>query len=864
MRYMETLFQSEMATEDDIASLLEHHGQQLLQRPEAVLNALIPTVYSALDGVNKKRLHYYFQVISECSSSLEKDGKDIEQKMSDYWKAVADESLEASKVAQDLDFKRIAGLESLNHSLAMEEIVHHVNRSNVAPLAAMIGHLHDFAAGGRFPTSEEVYMAFIGKVLGVTFAESSQDEVAIDKPVDTVETLDIKYSVFCHHLDQLSAEDTLRVVEAILCKSVPICDRFIVEEPCGETLLALLALWTRVFGDAESLLRSRQQASTEISCQQVKALHTCCKTFTVLAKEKTVSGKQGWEVVNKVVHSVALLRSDAVSMKFLSYMVLGGCPLSAVLAVADCLSAEDSPLASGKDEERLTGPGAQYSGSQSTEVDPDNQSIITNLYLQILESALPDIEGTGKRSVIAVLTSLASDGNLEECDRREQNIHHHTQQSVWQCLSASACNLQIPPRTRINILELQEALRTGQLKGLDGLPLQWGDWDSGSTVEVDRAEGHEVSQSQSSLAALKSTELVRHLWPNKQITNQDLSTVDAATALFNNLIADASTQEHVLALRSLLVEWDTAFEAEPTKNTKAGETESWEEPEWGEGWEECEDDTTVHALHLCWATVLQRLAVDGCMKEVLQVLDGALAHPSTPLVNREEAEQLVSSVGAHNALSGLKLSLLLPYGPPQASALSKVEEEIKQAIQTDTIESSRSDPTNPGTSSVDEELIGLLIAAGVLPSVAGDAELSHLFAAICKTLGALAWRLQEHQLERLQGSKSTSLQGSNSLYLVTFPLFVAELARARLYPVAGALVMQFMRVPPALMVWNAAYVALKQYLSVLCEPGSSAEWSVREMQSNPYLPYTMQHLASRLKEVPQAGLSVLVKDMKPL
>jgi hypothetical protein len=64
--------------------------------------------------------------------------------------------------------------------------------------------------------------------------------------------------------------------------------------------------------------------------------------------------------------------------------------------------------------------------------------------------------------------------------------------------------------------------------------------------------------------------------------------------------------------------------------------------------------------------------------------------------------------------------------------------------------------------------------------------------------------------------------------------------------------------------WNAPYVALKQYLSVLCEPGSSTELSVREMQSSPYMPYTMQHLASRLKEVPQAGLSVLVKDMKPL
>lgn len=94
------------------------------------------------------------------------------------------------------------------------------------------------------------------------------------------------------------------------------------------------------------------------------------------------------------------------------------------------------------------------------------------------------------------------------------------------------------------------------------------------------------------------------------------------------------------------------------------------------------------------------------------------------------------------------------------------------------------------------------------------------------------------------------------------PGYLSELARVRLYPVVGVLVLQFMHMPPTLVVWNAACVASQAVLSVLCELGASTKLSVHAMQSSPYMPYTVQHLASWLKEVPQAGLSVLVKDTK--
>lgn len=371
--------------------------------------------------------------------------------------------------------------------------------------------------------------------------------------------------------------------------------------------------------------------------------------------------------------------------------------------------------------------------------------------------------------------------------------------------------------------------------GPDGLPLVWVDWDVPSIEqpeeEVEESRGIEDSlQSQSDLVISKSTELVRPLWPDREVTNDDLGTADTATALFNDLLADASTDEHLLALSSLLKTWNVIFEAE---NTEADD-----ESEWGEGWEDSDVDIKTHALHLCWNTILQRLVEAGLVRDALQALDGALAHPSSAILTEAEADELISNVKSRDISSALKVALLLPYNSLQVTMLGVLEDDLN---------------ADSGTS-VDEELIGLVLAAGVLPTVAGNPRYSRLFDALCWTLGLLAGQLQNHHLEE------DPVQDS-PLYLFAFPLFVADLTRARLYPVAGALVLQFMRVPASLTVWSAAYTALKRYLEFLCELKTDGG---RHARRGSYFPSTMQHLSDRMKEAPQAGLAMLVKDMKPL
>ncbi|KAG0610271.1 hypothetical protein M758_7G052400 [Ceratodon purpureus] len=892
MRQLESLFRSEMVTEDDVTIFWQQYEQELLERPQAVLDVLIPNVYTDLDGMNKYRLHQYFHVLADCASALENEGEYEGQRYSSYWRAVARESLEASKTAEHLDFKRIVGLESVEHSQAMQEVALQVDLSNVAQLATIINHLHDFAGDGQFPTSNDVYMALVEKVLGSTTLDESEIEGASFKQVEAFEILLRRYNDCRVCIDHLAVQDLLRVVDIILQRSVSLWNDVYTEDS-EQAVAFMLRLWTRAFGDAERSLRSKLQAyEGDASWQQMKAAYASCRTLLHLVDQNIVSGRQSWDVGNGVLKEAQspFLAGNLLSlishpsaeftgikpldacMKFLMQMVSAGCSLRAVLVVMDSLVADDQESATKGTEQEV----GQALDVKLGTLCQNFQQYIVKIYSLALDSALETCEpallnkdGSGDMDILlGLLTSLKSlqDGiDSEEQHTSWLSLLSETRQLVWQRLSGYAHNLQVPTRMRISVLELQEAFRMRELIGRDGHPITWSDWDSSSIEQVGGTRATDMFQSQNSLVALKSTELVRPLWPDKQITSEELATVDAATTLFTSLLADASTDEQFLALSSLLKEWNSVFEAESTEESPEVDDGS----EWGEGWEECDDDVKIHALHLCWKAFLQKLMLDGRIKDTLQVLDGVLAHPSPSILTEAEAGELLSSVKSHDILSALKVSLLLPYHSLQLAMLGLLEDELSASSQMDMVDyfqggfhpANASRKTVP-LSIVDEELVGLLLSAGVLSTVAGNSRFPRLFAAVCRPLGLLAGQLQNHQLEELQGS--SVLVQDNHLYLMAFPLFVAELTCARLYSVAGALVLQFMRVPPSLAVWSAAHTALKRYLEALSEFDTGAERYVANARRSLYMPFTMQRLADRMKEAPRTGLSVLAKDMKPL
>ena len=258
---MESLFRSEMVTEDDVTMFWQQYGHQLLERPEAFLDALIP-VYADLDGVNKNRLYQYFHVLADCAGSLENEGEYKGHGNSNYWRAVARQSLEASKIAEHMDFKRIVGLESVNYSQVLQEVALHVDLSNVDHIATIINHLHDFAVEGQFPTSDDVYMALVEKVLGSATLDESEIERASFKQVEALEILLGRYNDCCVCFDHLVVQDLLRVVDIILQRSVSTWNDIYTEDSV-KAVTIMLRLWTRAFGDAERSRTFRLQGYEE-------------------------------------------------------------------------------------------------------------------------------------------------------------------------------------------------------------------------------------------------------------------------------------------------------------------------------------------------------------------------------------------------------------------------------------------------------------------------------------------------------------------------------------------------------------------------------------------------------------------------
>lgn len=922
MKHMETLFLSEMATEDEIEACLQQHAHVLLEHPQAVLVSLVSTVYPALDGTNKKRLHFFYQFIADCSSSLDKKSAEMGivstpaaqwvkyygQERSAYWRTLAAECVQLADSAEGLDFKQIAGLEGLNDSLAMEQIVQHANGANVSQLAAMIDSLQKFAEDSYFPSLEDVYMAFIRKVLSGTSVQEFVEVRTSDKELDEMYSLRERYAACCKYLDDLSVSNVLEVVESMLSASFSMGKNIVEEEVRLDVLQSLLSLWIQVFRDAELSIRSRlhNNSKEQRHLESMKELQACWTTLLRLVNDKKVGGRQGWEIVAEIRHSGVVSGSDGASENFIESLVSQGCPIRVVVAIVDSLEMvgsdrrqierlperdeklDENSTSTRRDEEEpddVNSHGVDLGpGSSNRKLD------LLGIYLQALEVALNGTTSDDDRQgIVAVLTSLGDPVDwvdMKDEDERGRKLQHNVQQQVWQRLSKFAHDLQVPLRLRIDVLELLEATRLGKLPRCKGVFTSWGsNWDSESQQHGGGSWGGESFQSKSDLAALKSTELISHLWPGRQVSSEDLVTAEAATCLFSSLLADATSMEHVSMLRSLLEEWDALFEPESggaaasVQGNRPGETEEWGElEEWG-GWEECSDELSVHMLHACWASTIERLALGGCIAEALQILDGALVHPSMALVTQDEAQQLVAKVGAHNVVSCLKIALLLPYPAPQTRALSQLEDELDGNSSPEMIEISKGgndiesfDVKNSSANAVvDKEVVGLLLSSGLLPNVVGDAGLTSVFRALCEALTPLAQELQLHQLEIMQSSGLPEQSRSDRekdfpLFTFAFPLFVAELTRAKFYPVAGALVLQFMRVPPALATWNAAYAALKQYLEVQVESQKGAQkLSMSLDQGAPQLlPYTMQNLSSRVKELPQAALDVLSKDMNKL
>lgn len=111
----------------------------------------------------------------------------------------------------------------------------------------------------------------------------------------------------------------------------------------------------------------------------------------------------------------------------------------------------------------------------------------------------------------------------------------------------------------------------------------------------------------------KFIELVCFLWLDREIISDDFVIVDVVIFWFIDFLVDVLINEYLLVLSFFLKEWNVIFEGELIK-------ESFEVDdgfEWGEGWEECDNDIKIYVLYLCWKSILKKLIVVGFLRDVL-------------------------------------------------------------------------------------------------------------------------------------------------------------------------------------------------------------------------------------------------------
>ncbi|KAL2652320.1 hypothetical protein R1flu_020448 [Riccia fluitans] len=511
------------------------------------------------------------------------------------------------------------------------------------------------------------------------------------------------------------------------------------------------------------------------------------------------------------------------------------------------------------------------------------------IYEQVVSSVLENlrigrkekVEWDEKNKLVRALVSLGdfSPGDtekevppVEEEDAALVEMLNTVRNAVWVKLCDFAEDLDSPLPTRIFVLELLEAIKLGKVPrkdfwrscqlGDEDVIISWGKWEAqransvpGLKKQEDGPE--EKSQPVNALLALRSTQIISSLWPSTKVTSAELATPETASSFFFRLVETISSAKHAVAMRDLLVEWEAAFGFDHTTGEKKESSSPKDGEDWGEGWEDFgESNWTVHTLHSCWKYTLLKLVEWNRLAEALGTLDSALLHPTKVLLSQEDTDDLVAVIGKSSLTAALQLSLLLPYSSAQEHALQSLEQSLKGEDFT-----------------LKQDIIALVLSSGLLTTIANDeTTLPRVYSALCRSIGHLALQVQELQVSKKNLSMADCLVSSDNVpvSVVAFPFFIGELVKAKQYAQAGALVLQFMRVHPALTTWNAAYAALQRYLNTEAHD-ASVEAIVRRGRLGDsrrqrgctlfYLKNTTDSLVCRLEETLRSALKTLAKDM---
>ncbi|GFP88784.1 mag2-interacting protein 2 [Phtheirospermum japonicum] len=819
--YLSTILVSEVWSVDDIVDELADFKEEILAYAGEVIKSISLSVYPAIDGHDKLRLGFIYNLLSDCYKHLGESGELVNTlELSRFCEIVGKECCKVSFI-KGLDFKNIAGLQDLNLNCFNDEVCAQIDENNVEALANMVQNLVLVYGDNSVPETllswNYIYTHYVlsslvtleGKAERETHFQRSED---INSFVDEIEqTYDIckNYIRFIEHPDV--SDVVLRFFTIVLLINKSLKTNFPCDSTGKECLVKLISFWLRLMNDMNKL---------DIS----ECLTKFLKVFLFLLIEGTISPNKGWCTVVSYV-SYGLENNFVIeAFNFCRAMIFSGCGFEAVSRVFAEIAERVPPV--------------------ETSV---NIQDLPNLYLSILDAVLQELaRGPHERPNLHCLLS-----SLSKIEGKNTEDLKSVRLAVWERMSKFSDNLQLASHVRVYALELMQFI-SGRKRNLDVFSSEgsaylqpWDGWDD--------SDGRTVNQENTSdaLVALKSSQLVSSISPSLEITPEDIISIDSAVSCFLRFSGFATDASHVDALMSVLAEWEGLFTTGEHKSDSvetSDDVNSWSNDDWDEGWESLQEESAekvvkdentllVHPLHICWKTVIEKLVTFSRHTDILKLLD---RNGGKNLLDEEDTISVTRDLLDLDCFFALKMSLMLPYGGVQLLCLDAVENELKVKGVSDEI-------------AHDYYFLVLVLSSGILSSVVTKANYGTTFSYICFMVGNFCRGSQE---ARASSTDENKVDLGFLFVKVLFPGFVSELVKADQHVLAGFLVTKFMHTNASLSMINIAEASLRKYLEghfwELQGRGSWEHMSFCEPLLN-----TVANLRGKLGDLIQSALALL-------
>ncbi|KAK9127953.1 hypothetical protein Syun_016750 [Stephania yunnanensis] len=876
LRYLCSVLVSEVWEDDDIIAELSEHRKELITGASHVITAIASDVFPVIDGCNKQRLAYIFNIISDCYSLLNNANDPLSAlclsdqayklsvELSLFYKTLHQECERVSFI-KNLNFKNIAGIGNLNVEHFNDEIYKHINEFSVESLAKMaqnLGSIYTDSTAKGLISWRDVYKHYIICSMPNLVSESRahakfEDQGDFQKFIDRLEQ---NYDCVRIYIKDLSLEDVLDIAKkyCISSMALDVSSVSLQDEPSWtDCLVLVLKLWVRLIDDTQEILSSDSSEEKALKFD-LESLSNCLKVFMNMVEEGKVSACQGWAVISECVKHV-FSASGAEASNFCRAMVVSGCDFQAISEVF--LRAV---------HQEQTSPSLGVDGNENV----DRVQDLLLLYLNILDRVLLDIanEYDDRQVLYNLLSTLSKlEGDLEDLNK--------IRNAVWGKLYTFSEKMHLKNHVRVYALELMQSIAGRNLKGLPSELLSnvhpWEGWDESECtsssceganqgVPIQRDASNKYT---STLVALKSTQLAAAISPSAEITPDDLLSLDVAVSCFLGLCEAAETQVHFEALQAILEEWEGLFSVvkdqdDPVKESDAAK--NWSSDEWDEGWESFQEEplpekeekpVVVHPFHLCWMEIIKKLISLSRYTHVLELLDRSLSKSNTIFLDEDDAQRLADLAIGVDCFAALKMTLLLPYRSIQLQCLDALEAKLNQG-------------DFQGAVTLDPELFTLILSSGIISIAATNSAYHTIFSYLCFLAGRYSHLCQESQLSHINyRSRAVSKTIDDAFYelfrTTLLPCFISELVKARQPLLAGYVISRFMHTNESLGLVNVAHASLKRYFeSQIHLQKSSDMLPPFEMGVCQRLRNSIADLRSKLTKLLQAALDSLSDNVK--